>query len=266
MRPVKLVTVFFDLEAPFLWKKSPIFDLESVLNDIRYVLTATKIKAVFNTCGDVAEKFPDLVAKLHRDGHEIASHGYAHENFAKISMTRLDSVLKKTEIVLEQIIGEKPIGIRSPWLIRNQQIYTVFRKRGYKWVSNLDLSYPSKPLVYRAIRMVKFMFKSRKPSNIQGLLEIPLLSPLDIFCIQPFPEILKPSPEDSLRQAYQSLITHYMVSGKFFNLNFHPQIIGTMNRLSLLKKILCWVSSQPCVKFVLAKQICGGFDAKKLDS
>jgi hypothetical protein len=78
--------------------------------------------------------------------------------------------------------------------------------------------------------------------------------------------MLEPSPEDSLEQAYQTLVTHYQASKEFFNLNFHSQIIGTMNRLPLLEKILGYVSSQSNVEFILPRQMCGGLDEKKLDN
>ena len=58
---MKLVTVFFDLEGPFLWKKAEVFDLEEIVQDISKILRRFNAKAVFNTCGILAEKFSKLV-------------------------------------------------------------------------------------------------------------------------------------------------------------------------------------------------------------
>lgn len=255
---VKLITVFFDLETPFLWKNAPVFDEVANVKRICRVLDSFEVKAVFNTCGVVAERFPDLLLRLHKDGHEIASHGYRHENFAALGTTMLEEALLRTEEILGRVTGEVPIGVRSPWLVKSEQIYRIFRKRRYKWVSNLDLSNPGRSIMSSAIRMVKLMLfaPSRKPFEKQGLLEIPLLSPLDIYCIQPFPEVTEPSPTNSIEQAFQMLIAHYQRSKEFFNLNFHPQIIGTQGRLLLLERILSYLANQSNIRFVLPRQIC----------
>ena len=56
--------------------------------DSRILEPAEEILAIFrkNNCtatffvlGHVAEKFPELIKKIHAEGHEIASHGYAHK-------------------------------------------------------------------------------------------------------------------------------------------------------------------------------------------
>jgi len=262
---LKIVTVFFDLEAPFLWKNAPTFDLEGVIHEICVILDKYKAKAAFNTCGIVAEKFPQVIAKLHDDGHEIASHGYAHENFARISSAALNDALRKTEMILEKITGERPIGIRSPWLIKNRQIYSILKRRNYRWVSNwyvpfwttksrirLQATSYLKWVVGKAIYDFKWIFHKKEPFQItDNLVEIPLLSPLDIYCIYPFPEPLKDSPESSLQEAYEILVKHHKSSKMYFNLNFHEHTIGTANRVELLEKLLSYLSHQSDTQFVL---------------
>jgi peptidoglycan/xylan/chitin deacetylase (PgdA/CDA1 family) len=263
------VTVFFDLEAPFLWdKKRTKFNLEEVIDNISQLLSKFKIKAVFNTCGVVGEKFPKLIAKLYDEGNEISSHGYAHENFLKITANQLEKVLQKTERILWNITGEKPLGVRSPWLIKNKQIYHIIESRGYSWVSNLYVPFkttrirldlrvmPSyRWIMQKIIYNIKWQFHRKKPFRIGDLLEIPLTSPLDIFCVYPFPDPLKNSPSRSLNEAYEILLKHYNSSKKYFNLNFHPHAIGTCNRIFLLDKILRYLSNQPDVHFILPRQL-----------
>jgi peptidoglycan/xylan/chitin deacetylase (PgdA/CDA1 family) len=254
---VRLLTIFFDLETPFLWKDAPKFDQVANMKDICRILDGFGIRAVINICGIVAEEFPDLLARLHADGHEIASHGYKHENFAMLGTDELNKTLLKTEEILAKVTGETPIGIRSPWLIRSKRIYSTLRSRGYKWTSNWNVPYPSLSRTGRGIHRVRWMLHKKKPFEKHGLLEIPLLSPLDIYCIHPFPEVWKASSEDSLEQAFRVLVGHYNASKEFYNLNFHPQIIGTMNRLILLERILGYLSNQSGVKFILPHELCG---------
>jgi len=265
---MKSVIVFFDLEGPFLWANRPKFNLEKVVRNISEVLNRFKIRAVFNTCGVLAENFPELIAKLHDKGHEIASHGYAHENFLEITTTKLDKIMAKTEKILQSITGERPMGMRSPRAVRNKQVYSVLKNRNYSWASNWyvpfwttksslqhhAVSYP-RWIAGKMIYDFRWVFRKKKPFQIDHLMEIPLLSPLDIFCIHPFPNPLENSPESSLEEAFNILARHYESSKMYFNLNFHPHAIGTANRFPLLERILGYVSNKSDVQFILPRQI-----------
>src|SRR5947199_10733943 len=43
------------------------------------LLRAANVRATFFVLGWVAERFPDIVHRISAGGHEVASHGYAHE-------------------------------------------------------------------------------------------------------------------------------------------------------------------------------------------
>ncbi len=264
----KLITIFFDLEGPFLWKKTERFDLENTVQSISQVLNRFNVKAVFNTCGILAENFPKLVSNLYNEGHEIASHGYAHENFLEISTSQLDKILAKTEKILENITGERPIGIRSPWALRNNEIYSVLNDRDYKWASNWylpfwttksrvdlrTLSYPEW-ILWETYYRIRWIFHRKVPFKIGNVTEIPLVSPLDISCIYPFPEPMMKSPKSSLDEAYKIYVRHHKSSKGYFNLNFHPHTIGTNNRIELLKNILEYLSRQQNTRFALPREL-----------
>jgi len=89
---------------------------------------------------------------------------------------------------------------------------------------------------------------------INNLMEIPLLSLMDgdlLGLIDP----AQKSPENWINYAYKSLQQQYNESGKYFNLNFHPWLIGSENRLILLDKILNYIKNKRNNKFILAKEI-----------
>lgn len=257
-----MVTVFFDLEA---WLDAPSkrrFDLRKNMQKISKILDKHKVRAVFNTCGIVVERFPDMIKELHSKGHEIASHGYAHENFVQLEQTgELDFVLRKTEKLIENITDEKILGIRSPWLIHNKSVYSILKKRGYRWVSNRSifrteiLKAPGAtfPLVKHLFFGMLWRTYKKEPFKIDGLLEIPLLSSQDGELL----ELVDPgqrSPKSRLDFAYQALKIQFDKSSKTFNLNFHPWLIGSANRPVFLDRILKYITSHE-VGFVLPKDI-----------
>ena len=253
----KLVTVFFDLE----WRKR--FDLKRTIRKISKILDENEIKAVFNTCGIVVEDFPALIKKLHNKGHEIASHGYAHENFVQLEQTGgLDTVLGKTEKLIENATGKRPIGIRSPWFFSDRKVYSTIEKRGYKWVSDYNVvrrEVLKKPSINIRFKIMKYAFSlfsnrpKKEPFKKGSMLEIPLLSSQDgelFSLVDPTQE----TPEVWLDFVYQSLKTQFNKSGKVFNLNFHPWLIGTSNRLSVLDKILDYTNRKNS-EFVVTEEL-----------
>jgi len=264
---MKYITVFFDLEG---WNEVPHrgkFDIEKVVDDILKVLKKHEVKAVFNTLGIIAEKFPRIVRKIHDEGHEIGIHGYSHENFVQLNFDELDGILEKAEKAIEKIIGEKPLGVRAPWLYHDKKSYDVFRKRGYKWVSNHSFYHRSifeRPdsefgkgifmsVVKRMIVWYKAFVRKKGPFRIGSLMEIPLLSLLDGDMLG-LVDVEQKSPKEWMDFAYKSLREQYHESENYFNLNFHPWLIGSSNRLWLLDNILGYVKSKSD-KFVLAKEI-----------
>lgn len=258
----KTVTVFFDLEACLDAPSKRRFDLRENMQKISKILDKHKVRAAFNTCGIVVERFPGMIKELHNQGHEIASHGYAHENFVQLEQIgELGAVLRKTEKLVEDITDEKLFGVRSPWLMHNNRVYSILKKRGYKWVSNRSI-FRTEILKAPGVTfpLVKCLFFSmlwktykKEPFKIGGLLEIPLLSSQDgelLGLVYPGQR----TPKSRLDFAYQSLKTQFDKSGKIFNLNFHPWLIGSANRPVLLDRILGYITSHE-VEFVLPKDI-----------
>lgn len=263
---MKKLTIFFDLEG---WWEAPykgIFDLNKIVKRILSILNKHKIKAVFNTCGVVGEFFPELLKKIDDEGHEIASHGYKHENFSQLRVKELNNILLKTEKIIEEITGKMPIGIRSPWGIHNKMIYSVFRSRDYKWASNEYLPFPElfeKPkqktqLMYAMAKyFLKFQHKffyPRKPYKKDSILEIPMLSSMDADLLS-IVSVEQNSPSYLINYAYNVYKKQFLNSKKYFNLNFHPWLIGSANRPILLDNILNCISKQRNVRFVLAKEL-----------
>jgi polysaccharide deacetylase family protein (PEP-CTERM system associated) len=78
------------------------------------VLKWHQVRATFFVLTRVAERYPDLVRELRREGHEIASHGHGHELLTDISPRRFERDVRRSLRVLEEIVGERPLGYRAP--------------------------------------------------------------------------------------------------------------------------------------------------------
>src|SRR5215217_5778577 len=60
------------------------------------ILAEEKVKITFNTCGGIAERFPEAVKAIVDQGHEIAGHGYHHECARELTREEERDVMKRT--------------------------------------------------------------------------------------------------------------------------------------------------------------------------
>lgn len=77
------------------------------------ILKENKIKATFFILGWVAERYPELVKIIAQEGHEIASHSYAHKLVYEMSKEEFRKDLKRSKETIESIIGNKIYGYRA---------------------------------------------------------------------------------------------------------------------------------------------------------
>ncbi len=77
-------------------------------------LNRKKLKATFFYLGWIGEKYPELVTQTAREGHEIASHGYAHVMLNKMSKEEFRADLLRSLEILNSL-SEHPVeGFRAP--------------------------------------------------------------------------------------------------------------------------------------------------------
>ncbi len=72
------------------------------------------VKATFFTLGWVAERHPDIVRRIVAGGHELASHGYAHQRVSRQDAAIFRADISRAKALLEDIGGVPVIGYRAP--------------------------------------------------------------------------------------------------------------------------------------------------------
>ena len=75
----------------------------------------TGIKTTWFIPGHSIETFPDETAAVHAAGHEIAAHGYSHENPVAMTRTQEEEVLLRSIELIEGVTGRRPRGYNAPW-------------------------------------------------------------------------------------------------------------------------------------------------------
>ncbi|MCH5586085.1 polysaccharide deacetylase family protein [Shimazuella sp. AN120528] len=83
------------------------------------LLKKYNIKATFFTLGSKVEKYPNLIRRMHLEGHSIGVHNYVHKSNWFRSPWAIRRELNQSASLIEQITGVRPIFYRPPWGLLN---------------------------------------------------------------------------------------------------------------------------------------------------
>ncbi|MFC1854159.1 polysaccharide deacetylase family protein [candidate division CSSED10-310 bacterium] len=87
---------------------------DSGIQWILQALEETRNSATFFVNGELAEHFPGLVHQIAAQGHEIACHGYCHQNIHHVERQKFGADVAKATAILQTLIENKPLGFRAP--------------------------------------------------------------------------------------------------------------------------------------------------------
>lgn len=97
------------------------------------------VKATFFVVGSRAKKHPELLRRIHREGHIIGNHSFSHPLFKNRSVEQFQNEIQRTEKIIQRIIGYKPKLIRPPYGEINEAQVKWAKQHGYKIVNwNVD--------------------------------------------------------------------------------------------------------------------------------
>jgi polysaccharide deacetylase family protein (PEP-CTERM system associated) len=150
------------------WDRIPC-RVEANVDRLLDLFRETDTRATFFTLGWIAERYPDMVRRIVADGHELASHGYAHLRAHDQSHNEFLSDIVRAKEILEDLAGVAVIGYRAPSFsisAKNLWAFDCILEAGYKYSSSV---YPVKHDHYGMPDAPRFPYRPR-----DGLLEIPI--------------------------------------------------------------------------------------------
>jgi len=72
-------------------------------------------RATFFFLGEVADRFPALVHRVHNAGHEIGTHGYHHRSVTTLLRHEFRADVKRSVDLLQELTGNAVLGYRAPY-------------------------------------------------------------------------------------------------------------------------------------------------------
>jgi polysaccharide deacetylase family protein (PEP-CTERM system associated) len=129
------------------------------------------VKGTFFTLGWVAERYPALMRRIADAGHEIASHGYAHDRVFTFTPQQFADDLIRARGLIEDASGQKVTGYRAPSFSIDQRTpwaHEILAEHGYTYSSSVA---PVKHDHYGWADAPRFAFR---PVAGSDFLEIPV--------------------------------------------------------------------------------------------
>lgn len=103
------------------------------------ILRKNGVKATFFLVGNRAEKHPDMVRRIVREGHVIGNHSYGHALLKKLEWGQFVQEIERAEKVLAPLAGYKPRLVRPPYGAVNDAELAWLKTQGYVTVNwNVD--------------------------------------------------------------------------------------------------------------------------------
>ena len=102
-----------ETKYPSQWESFP-KRIDIGLDIILDLCARHEAKATFFCLGWIAEKYPEQIKKIQKAGHEIGTHGYAHQLVYEQSEDEFRQDLKKSISLLKSITGQEIMAYRAP--------------------------------------------------------------------------------------------------------------------------------------------------------
>jgi polysaccharide deacetylase family protein (PEP-CTERM system associated) len=126
-------------------------------------------KCTFFTLGWVAERCPNLIKAIVDQGHELASHGFAHQRATEMTPEQFLADVCKSKQILEDTSGQAIIGYRAPSFSINDSntwVYETLAELGFEYSSS---TYPIEHDLYGVPNWPRFTYQ-----RDEGIIEIPV--------------------------------------------------------------------------------------------
>ena len=198
------------------------------------------IVATFFVPGHTAHAFPDAIAQIAAEGHEIGHHGWVHENPAERDLDSERANLERGLEALERAASVRPLGYRSPAWDFSQNTVELLMEHGFLYDSSCmgsdfwpyylrtgDSWSLDEPYVF---------------GDVVDMVEIPVSWGLDDF--PPFEFILGGNTGLSAPSAVEEIwrgdfdYAYAHCAGGVYDLTLHPQVIGRGHRLLMLERLI----------------------------
>src|SRR5215210_2610994 len=101
------------------------------------LLAERAIPSTWFVPGHTLETFPESTEAILAGGHELACHGWFHEDFAALSADEERATIERCATAVERVSGERPRGWRAPYWSLGPSTLDRITSTGFVYDSSL---------------------------------------------------------------------------------------------------------------------------------
>jgi peptidoglycan/xylan/chitin deacetylase (PgdA/CDA1 family) len=248
------VCLTFDVDGPLIWRSkvrvnpkfgNPVcvslgeFGPEVGVPRILKLLDKYDIKAGFFIPGGTIEEYPEMVKRVHTEGHEIGFHSYAHVNPADLSYEEQRADFEKGLDLFERTFKVRPYGYRSPAADMDEKTWDLLEEYGFVYDST----------------MMKTDFPYLRKGTKQNIVVLPMHWMLDDWphfgwnMYPSFPYQANIQSQEAVYEIWKGEFDgmYQLDEGCVYALCCHPQLIGRASRILMLERLIQHIRQFPNV-------------------
>ena len=214
------------------------------------------IRSTWFTPGHTIDTFPEVCRQVQADGHELACHGYYHENPTEIERDTERRLMELALSTFDRQLGIRPAGYRSPSWGYSESTLDLIEELGFVY----DSSLMGRDLVpYRPRRWQVRWEQGNVAGRASRVLEIPVSWYLDDFpplaYVTGFQAGLADT-EVTLRRWKDIFDYAYdRVDSAAYAMAVHPQVIGQAHHMLMFERLVEHIASRDGVWFATCEEI-----------
>jgi peptidoglycan/xylan/chitin deacetylase (PgdA/CDA1 family) len=215
------------------------------------LLERERIPATWFIPGATMELYPGDTEAVIAGGHELATHGWYHEDFSELAADEQRAILERSVEAVRRVTGEPPQGFRAPYWALGRETLKLVEDAGFVYDSSLQAD------DYRTYRVRHGDRHAVGEPSVFGpegrLLEVPGYWAMDDW---PF---FEPGDDGRDGLAAPSRVleiwtgelryAHANAPGDLLTITMHPECIGRGHRMAMLEAFIAEARAMEGVVF-----------------
>jgi len=203
------------------------------------LLEDREIPATWFVPGHTLTTFTDDTEAILGGGHELACHGWFHEDFAELSAGEQEDVLGRSVEAVRTIVGAAPAGFRAPYWSLGGETLELIEAAGFRYDSSLMAD------DYRPYRIRRGDRHSTTDGTTWGepggLVEVPVYWAMDDWPhFEPGPGRSGLSAPSAVLEIWREELRYAdeHAPGGLVMVTVHPECIGRGHRMAMLERFI----------------------------
>ena len=204
------------------------------------------VPATFFVPAVTAMLYPDEQRAVAGAGHEIGIHSWIHERNAELPPEDERDLQMRAADKLEEIVGSRPVGIRTPSWDFSAHTLAITREMGLTYDSSMMADDDPYELL-----------EDGEPTSVVELPVEWIRDDYPYWAMDRFGGLRPHTSPSGVLEVFRREFDGAYAEGGLFLLTMHPHIIGHRSRIQVLEELICHIRAHAGVWFATHADVAG---------